>query len=136
MSISKSQSFISHTGKAIPYLGSCETPVPCIGESPMNRFALAHRYPVLRYSTFLRLGGLGYRSCSRAPGSGSATSDVVNSGLWIQLNFPTNSSCSHFLLQLIGGRNQSTSFAQKVSSRSSSGRCRNIRPYEAGWGSG
>lgn len=34
---------------------------------PICRLGLAHRYTVKRYSTFRRLGGAGYKSCSRIP---------------------------------------------------------------------
>lgn len=56
---------------------------------PMCRFALAHRYPIGRFSTFRRLGGAGYKSCSRTKGSFTTDREKVDWCLWVQLHFPS-----------------------------------------------
>lgn len=98
--ISESKSLISHSGAAefakrflIDCLRKDLSPVTrksLLGvHLPMCKFALAHKYEVKRFSTFRRLGGAGYKNCSRTIGMGSSNLEVVDSDLWLQLHAPS-----------------------------------------------
>ncbi|GLU24478.1 hypothetical protein SLE2022_406090 [Rubroshorea leprosula] len=57
--------------------------------NPLNRFSLIHRRSKIRFSTFRRLGGAGYRACSRLPPHLHSQREKFEWGLWSRLQHPS-----------------------------------------------
>lgn len=58
---------------------------------PLGRFCIAHHWNVVRYSTYRRIGGAGYKSCSRVPSDPDKMSDRERWEwtMWLQLKYPS-----------------------------------------------
>ncbi|GKV52605.1 hypothetical protein SLEP1_g59181 [Rubroshorea leprosula] len=100
VSISQGKSLISHTGAAefakrfvIKQFSTDLSPVSMkalLGVHVLlSKYALAHRYRSIRFSTFRRLGGAGYKSCSRLPPQLRSRRERYEWGLWMQLRWPS-----------------------------------------------
>lgn len=56
----------------------------------LGRFCLAHHRNIVRFSTYRRLGGAGYKSASRAPGHPKLSDkDAWEWTMWLQLKYPS-----------------------------------------------
>ncbi|GKV53028.1 hypothetical protein SLEP1_g59577 [Rubroshorea leprosula] len=55
----------------------------------LGRFSLIHRWPKIRFSTFRRLGGAGYKTCSRLPPNLHSEREKYEWLLWDRLRQPS-----------------------------------------------